>query len=68
MQAYSSMKDFNDFITQEKPEKRRLEAEDGKPNYSYYISTERKRNDFLKRMAAAGATGEEPPAEQEKTE
>lgn len=68
MQAYSSMKDFNDFIIQEKPEKRRLEAETGKPAYSYYISTERKRNDFIKRMEAAGATGEEPAQEPEKTE
>jgi len=59
MQAYSSVKDFNDFITQEKPEKRRLEADKGIPAYSYYISTERKRNDFLKRMEAANTTQEE---------
>ena len=68
MQAFSSLKDFNDFITQEKPEKRRVEAESGKPAYSYYISTERKRNDFIKRMAAAGATGDEPINEEIKSE
>jgi hypothetical protein len=60
MQAYSSMKDFNDFITQEKPEKRRLEAESGMPAYSYYLSTERRKNDFVKRMQAAEVTQDEP--------
>lgn len=59
MQAFSSMKDFNDFITQEKPEKRRLEAESGMPAYSYYLSTERRKNDFIKRMQAAEVTQEE---------
>lgn len=59
MQAYSSIKDFNDFITQEKPEKRRLEAESGLPSYSYYLSTERRKNDFVKRMQAADSTQEE---------
>ena len=67
MQAYSSVKDFNDYITKEKPDKRRLDADNGLPAYSYYLSTERKRNDFIKRMQAAGATGEEPIPEPEKT-
>ena len=66
MQAYSSIKDFNDYITKEKPDKRRLEAENGLPSYSYYLSTERKRNDFIKRMALAGASGEESIPEPEK--
>ncbi len=58
MQAYSSIKAFNDFIVQEKPEKRRLEStKKGKPSYSYYRSTERKKNDFIKRM--------NPPPEEE---
>jgi len=66
MQAYSSIKDFNDFITKEKPDKRRIEAENGLPAYSYYLSTERKRNDFIKRMEAAGTNVEEQLPEQEK--
>ncbi len=65
MQAYSSIKEFNEFITKEKPDKRRLDAEKGLPAYSYYLSTERRRNDFIKRMEAAGAGGEEPVQEQE---
>jgi hypothetical protein len=65
MLAYSSIKDFNEFVTKEKPDKRRLEAENGLPSYSYFLSTERKRNDFIKRMEAAGIT-EEPTPEQEK--
>ncbi len=65
MQAYSSIKTFNDFITQEKPEKRRLEStKPSEASYSYYLSTERKKNDFIKRMQTTG-TGEEPT--QEKT-
>ncbi|MFZ4401814.1 MAG: hypothetical protein ACOYO1_17425 [Bacteroidales bacterium] len=68
MQAFSSIKDFNELLIKEKPDKRRLEAENGLPSYSYGPSTERKRNDFIKRMEAAGATGEEPSVpEQEKT-
>ncbi|MCX6231189.1 MAG: hypothetical protein NTZ33_06560 [Bacteroidetes bacterium] len=70
MQAYSSIKSFNDFITLEKPKNRRLEAENGMPAYSYYLSTERKKTDFLKKMQAIGATGDEipPPQEPEKKE
>jgi len=67
MQAYSSVKDFNDYITKEKPDKRRLDADNGLPAYSYYLSTEPTRNKFIKRMEAAGATGEEPIQEPEKT-
>jgi len=36
----------------------------GEASYSYYLSTERKKNDFIKRMQTTG-TGEEPT--QEKT-
>jgi hypothetical protein len=70
MQAYSSIKTFNDFITMEKPKNRRLDAEKGVPAYSYYLSTERKKADFLKRMQLAGSNGEEipPPQEPEKKE
>jgi hypothetical protein len=49
MQAFSSEKAFNDFITNAKPETRQLSAKDGEKAYSYYISTARRKDAFLKK-------------------
>lgn len=49
MQAFSSEKEFNDFIINAKPESRQLSAKDGEKAYSYYISTARRKDAFLKK-------------------
>jgi hypothetical protein len=70
MMGLSSIKEFNDFIIKEKPDKRRLDAGGGLPSYSYYISSERKKDKFLETMKSAGAgdNGTEPDAPEPKTE
>ncbi len=65
MMGTSSIKEFNDVIIKEKPDKRRLDAKDGMPAYSYYISSERKKEAFLQKMKEAGAGGETPEGEPE---
>lgn len=49
MQAFSSEKAFNDFIINANPESRQLSAKDGEKAYSYYISTQRRKDAFLKK-------------------
>jgi hypothetical protein len=50
MQAISSDMKFNDIINNMKPEKRVADEKDGKAPYQYLLSTERKKNEFLKRV------------------
>ncbi|MEI8202952.1 MAG: hypothetical protein WCH34_08070 [Bacteroidota bacterium] len=50
MQVISSEPEFNKFITEMKPEKRRLDPDDGKPGFTYTISTERRKKEFLKKF------------------
>lgn len=68
MQSISSEKEFNDFILQTKPEKRRIEAEKGVSPYAYYTSTERKKKDFLKKIEEAVGIPEDTGNEKEQTE
>jgi hypothetical protein len=49
MQAFSSEKAFNDYIINAKPEARQLSARDGEKAYSYYISTVRRKEAFIKK-------------------
>jgi hypothetical protein len=49
MQAFSSDKIFNDFIINTKAENRSISAKDGEKAYSYYISTARRKDAFLKK-------------------
>jgi hypothetical protein len=49
MQAFSSDKKFNDFIINTKAENRSISAKDGEKAYSYYISTARRKDAFLKK-------------------
>ncbi len=48
MEALSSNNDFNKAIIETKEDNRKIEAEKGLPYYAYYVSTERKKADFLK--------------------
>jgi len=48
MEALSSNNDFNKAILDTKESNRKIDAEKGLPYYAYYISTERKKADFLK--------------------
>ncbi len=50
MQAFSSNKEFNTFILDQKPEKRRMDVKSGEPPYRYSLSTERKRRYFLRKF------------------
>jgi hypothetical protein len=50
MQAISSDIKFNDIINNMKPEKRVADEKDGKAPFQYLLSTERKKNEFLKRV------------------
>ena len=50
MQSISSNMDFNNLITEIKPEKRILRDNDFEESYEYVIATRRKRIDFLRRM------------------
>jgi hypothetical protein len=50
MQAISSDQKFNDIINNMKPDKRVADEKDGKPPYQYLLSTDRKKNEFIKRF------------------
>lgn len=50
MQVISSESKFNDIIVNMKEEKRIADEKDGKAPYQYMLSTERKKNEFLKRF------------------
>lgn len=50
MQAISSNEDFNNMIKETKEDDRKLKVEKGEAPYSYYLSTERKKDDFIKKM------------------
>ncbi len=49
MQAISSDMKFNDLINNMKPDKRVADEKDGKAPYQFLLSTERKKNEFVKR-------------------
>jgi len=51
MQAFSSHKEFMAAITELKPQNRRLKSDKGEAPYSFYISSERRVKDFLKKFA-----------------
>jgi hypothetical protein len=53
MQAISSNKSFNEALTSMKDANRKLKVEDGKPSYQFIVSTNEKRNTFLRKMHAA---------------
>jgi len=59
MQAISSSKEFNDFITNAKPDSRQLSARDGQRAYSYYISTARRKDAFLRKIEIEDEENEE---------
>jgi len=50
MQAWSSHKEFMQIITDEKPQNRKLKTDKGESPYSYYLSSERRVKDFLKKF------------------
>ena len=50
MQAISSNKGFNDALAAMKDANRRLKVKDGQPAYQYIVSTNEKRNTFLRKM------------------
>lgn len=50
MQAISSDLKFNDVINNMKPDKRVADEKDGKAPYQFLLSTERKKNEFVKRV------------------
>jgi hypothetical protein len=58
MQAVSSAENFNTIIKELKPDKRELKTERGQTPYVFNLSTERKKNDFLKKMKSAGGSDE----------
>ena len=50
MQTISSNKNYNDFINSMKPEKRVAKSQKDKPDFEFLLSTDRRKNDFLKRL------------------
>lgn len=50
MQALSSNEEFNTTIKETKPKDRKMDVERGEDPYNYYLSTERKKDDFIKEM------------------
>jgi len=50
MQAWSSHKEFMQIITEVKPQNRRLKTDKGEQPYSYYLSSERRVKEFLKKF------------------
>jgi len=48
LEALSSNNEFNKAILDTKEDNRKIEADKGLPYYAYYVSTERKKADFLK--------------------
>lgn len=58
LQAISSSEPFNKIIRDMKPEKRQAPAVKDKPAFQFMLSTERKKNDFLKKTADDDAGGD----------
>lgn len=52
MQGISTDTKFNTIIKELKPDKRKLESEKGLKQYTYILSTEKKKKDFLKKFEA----------------
>jgi hypothetical protein len=50
LQVISSNTQFNDFINNMKPEKKIIKPQDDKPGLEFILSTDRRKNDFLKRL------------------
>jgi len=50
MQAWSSHKEFMQIITDVKPQNRKLKSDKGEAPYSYYVSSERRVKEFLKKF------------------
>lgn len=50
LQTISSNKNYNDFITLMKPEKRIAKTKKEEPDFEFLLSTDRRKNDFLKRL------------------
>jgi hypothetical protein len=59
MQAISSDTKFNEIIKALKPDKRKLESEKGQKAYSFILSNERKKKDFLKKFEIGNNASEE---------
>lgn len=59
MQGISSDTKFNETIKALKADKRKLESEKGQKPYSFILSTERKKKDFLKKFEIGGTQNEE---------
>jgi hypothetical protein len=59
MQGISSDPKFNETIKALKADKRKLESEKGQKPYSFILSTDRKKKDFLKKFEIGGAPPEE---------
>ncbi len=52
IQTISSEPEYNKIITETKPEKRRLDPDDGKPGLTYTIGTERSKKKFLSKFTS----------------
>jgi hypothetical protein len=50
MKGISSDQSFNDHTVSGKPDSRQLKSKDGKGQYSFYISTTREKENFLKKI------------------
>ena len=58
MQAISSNKSFNEALTAMKDANRRLKVEDGQPAYQFIVSTNEKRNTFMRKMRSVRGKNE----------
>jgi hypothetical protein len=58
MQAISSNKAFNDALTAIKESNRRLKVKDNQPAYQFIVSTNEKRNTFMRKMRSVSGNSE----------
>ena len=59
LQSISSRKDYNDLIKKAmESDKNILKAEDKQPQYAFIIATEKRKNDFLKKIGQSGDPNE----------
>jgi len=65
MQAYSSEKAFNDVIAGVKGGDRKKKIQQGESSYVFFLSDEKKRNDFLKHLSGQKVNEDEDKQEEE---
>jgi hypothetical protein len=60
LQSISNRKDYNDMIKKAMESNKNIQkAEDGKPQYAFIIATEKRKNDFLKKIGSSGDENED---------